>query len=125
MYKARQNKETISRVIENAQKKVVQKKDILSNGLNINSTVIQRQISQDAYNTARNILINAGSETARASHPLHNGSVPDYYGLQLLQEARDAFRQMDVGENNLRSGMTQAHYRAIHDAADEMGIQQW
>lgn len=125
MYAEKQNKEKVSRVIANAQKNVVQKKDISSNSLNINSTVIQRQISQNDYNTARNILINAGSATANAAHHLHNGNVPDHYGVQLLQEARDEFRQMDAGGNNLQSGMTQAHHRAIHRAANEMGIQQW
>lgn len=84
-------------------------------------------ISDRAYNQARAILINAGSHTANASHPKHTGGAgsPDSHGQDLLREARDEFRNNDQGQPNLRSGMTQAHYDAIHDAANEMGIQNW
>lgn len=84
-------------------------------------------ISDRDYNQARAILINAGSNTANASHPKHTGGAgsPDNHGQSLLREARDEFRNSDRGQPALRSEMTQAHYDAIHAAAAEMGIQNW
>jgi len=84
-------------------------------------------ISDHNYNAARTILINAGSKTANASHIKHTGGSgsPDGHGISLLQEARDEFRATDAGQANLKSGMTQAHYNAIHAAANQMGITSW
>jgi hypothetical protein len=84
-------------------------------------------ISDYNYNTARTILINAGSQTANASHPKHTGGAgsPDGHGKSLLREARDEFRINDVGQANLQSEMTIAHYQAIHRAANQMGIINW
>jgi hypothetical protein len=83
-------------------------------------------IKPDDYNTARNILVQAGSDSASKSHPKHNtDSVPDTHGKDLLAEARDEFRSTDAGGDDLRSEMSQDHYTAIHKAADEMGIDQW
>ncbi|MHA3061996.1 hypothetical protein ACX1N5_15315 [Acinetobacter sp. ANC 4636] len=84
-------------------------------------------ISDHDYNQARTILVNAGSATASKSHVKHNtnGGSPDSDGKQLLQEARDEFRNLDVGQPNLISAMTQAHYNAIHNAANQMNITDW
>ncbi|MBD2526673.1 hypothetical protein [Nostoc sp. FACHB-133] len=47
------------------------------------------QITRRNYNRARDILRQAGSQTANAAHQLHGiGNVPVHYGLQLLREAR-------------------------------------
>ena len=84
-------------------------------------------ISDNSYNAARNILAQAGSHTAGASHPKHTqgkGS-PDSHGQELLREARDEFRTADAKQPNLKSGMTEAHYNSIHKAAEEMGITNW
>ncbi len=81
-------------------------------------------ISDYSYNKARKILIEAGSYTAKASHPAHtqgNGS-PDGHGRSLLQEARNEFRVSDSGESNLKSGVTLDHYNAIHKAATQLNI---
>lgn len=84
-------------------------------------------ISDQKYNTARSILASAGSDTAAKSHQKHTGGSgsPDGHGQQLLREARDEFRDQDVGGKNLRGGMTEAHYDAIHKAATTMGITDW
>lgn len=84
-------------------------------------------IKQEKYNKARDDLVKAGSRTAAKSHPRHNkdGGIPDRYGQSLLSEARDDFREMDKGHEELKSGMTLAHYNAIHDAAKVMGIENW
>ena len=84
-------------------------------------------ISDHDYNKARDILIDAGSETAGKSHPKHTDGAgsPDDHGKDLLREARDEFREADEGKEDLKSGMTQEHYDAIHAAADEMGIDEW
>jgi hypothetical protein len=84
-------------------------------------------ISDNDYNTARDILAKAGSNTAAASHVKHTqgqGS-PEHHGKQLLREARDEFRGKDHGQPNLQSGMTAAHYQAINRAAKQMGITNW
>ncbi|MFH1374409.1 MAG: hypothetical protein ABII79_11495 [bacterium] len=86
-------------------------------------------ISDADYNQARGILARAGSMTARNSHEKHtqgNGS-PIGHGQALLREARDEFLRMDNGSANLRqgTGMTVAHYNAIHDAARVMAVQTW
>lgn len=84
-------------------------------------------INDNNYNTARTTLINAGSNTANAGHPAHTHGAgsPDHYGQNMLSEARDEFRGLDIGSPNLISGMTQIHYNAIHIAANTMGIQDW
>ncbi|GKW06413.1 hypothetical protein LHL03_11010 [Pectobacterium carotovorum] len=84
-------------------------------------------ISDDDYNQARAILIRAGSKTASASHEKHTqrAGSPTSHGKSLLQEARDEFRAGDQGLLNLHSDMTQAHYDAIHEAADAMNIENW
>lgn len=83
-------------------------------------------INPDDYNQARSVLAQAGSNTAGKSHPKHNkDSVPEGHGAQLLREARDEFRGSDAGGGTLQSGMTQAHYDAVHKAAGIMGISNW
>ena len=84
-------------------------------------------IADNDYNAARNTLVLAGSATAGASHPKHTQGAgsPDSHGQDLLREARDEFRGMDAGQANLSSGMTLAHYNAIHNAAQRMGITNW
>jgi hypothetical protein len=84
-------------------------------------------ISDNDYNQARDILIAAGSKTAEKSHPKHTGGKgsPVAHGQDLLREARDEFRQKDQGQPNLDSGMTRAHYDAIHAAARQMNIEEW
>lgn len=84
-------------------------------------------INDNDFNSARESLIKAGSDSARACHPAHTkgkGS-PDHHGQSLLAEARDEFRKTDAGKNNLFSGVTLAHYDAIHAAARKMGVQNW
>ncbi len=84
-------------------------------------------ISDRQYNTARSILVQAGSHSADASHVKHTRGAgsPDGHGQELLREARDEFRQTDANLPGLRSRMTQAHYDAIHNAAETMGIEEW
>ena len=84
-------------------------------------------ISDNNYNQARDILINAGSDTASKSHPKHTGNrgSPEDHGKELLREARDEFRETDKGKQNLKSGMTQAHRDAVLAAAQKMGIANW
>ena len=84
-------------------------------------------INDNDYNTARGILMAAGSRTAAASHPKHTQGAgsPDTHGRSLLSEARDEFRISDAGQPNLMSGMTAAHYNAIRGAALTMGITNW
>ncbi|MBN3217580.1 hypothetical protein CUU54_03920 [Pectobacterium polaris] len=84
-------------------------------------------ISDNDYNRARAILIAAGSNSARASHEKHTQGAgsPDSHGQSLLRGSRDEFRAADRGQPNLQSEMTQAHYNAIHAAAQQMGIQNW
>ncbi|WP_220377952.1 hypothetical protein [Streptomyces inhibens] len=47
--------------------------------------------------------------------------------MSLLREARDEFRQSDLGlpDEQKKSGMSEPHYAAVHKAADEMGINHW
>lgn len=84
-------------------------------------------ISDNDYNKARAILINAGSETADSSHPAHTqgDGVPENHGIQLLREARDEFIMKDLNEPNLHAEVTEEHYKAIHKAAETMGINMW
>ncbi len=86
--------------------------------------VVQRQISDADYNQARNTLIAAGSNSARASHPKHNtrGGSPDNHGRQLVSEAIQEFRAADAGGNALTRGMTIAHFVAVSNAATEMNF---
>ena len=52
-------------------------------------------ISTHRFNTARMLLIAAGSLTANACHPKHGGdSWPDAHGVSLLREARDEFNKL-------------------------------
>jgi len=84
-------------------------------------------ISVHNYNSARQTLVSAGSKTAEKYHVKHTkgkGS-PEGHGKDLLTEARDEFRGLDSGQGNLVSGMTQAHYNAIHKASDTMDISNW
>ena len=84
-------------------------------------------ISDHDYNTARAILVAAGSRTAAKSHDKHTNGAgsPDSHGKDLLREARDDFRITDAGQANLQSRMTAAHYAAVHNAATQMGITSW
>jgi len=77
-------------------------------------------ISDHDYNTARNMLIVAGSDTAEKSHPKHTGGAgsPNSHGRQLLVEARDEFNMMNpVARTNGRA--------AVVAAANQMGIDHW
>jgi hypothetical protein len=87
-----------------------------------------KTIKPAAYNQARSILANAGSQAAAKSHPIHGkDDVPVGYGTSLLAAARDEFRQADrnVPAKDKKAGMSAPHYNAIHSAAQTMGIDQW
>ena len=76
-------------------------------------------VSTHEYNTARNRLIDAGSITARNSHPKHGRNAwPDDHGIALLREARDERNGMNI--------QARALYRAeVVFAAGIMHINQW
>ncbi len=87
-----------------------------------------RTIKPAAYNQARSILANAGSQTAAKSHPIHGkDDVPVSYGTSLLAAARDEFRHADehLPAKQKKSGMSIPHYNAIHSAARVMDITVW
>ncbi|GAA4615252.1 hypothetical protein GCM10023195_67100 [Actinoallomurus liliacearum] len=87
-----------------------------------------KTIKPAAYNQARSILANAGSQTAAKSHIIHGkDEVPVGYGTSLLAAARDEFRQTDAGlpAKDKRADMSIPHYNAIHSAANTMGIDRW
>ncbi|MFF7727037.1 hypothetical protein [Streptomyces sp. NPDC008001] len=87
-----------------------------------------KTIKAAAYNQARSILAAAGSQTAAKSHPVHGKpDVPVSYGTSLLAAARDEFRHADakLPAKQKKSGMSIAHYNAIHSAAKTMGITHW
>ncbi|MFE5582886.1 hypothetical protein [Kitasatospora sp. NPDC056531] len=87
-----------------------------------------KTVKADAYNQARSILANAGSQTAAKSHPIHGkNDVPVSYGTSLLASARDEFRAADknLPPKDKKSDMSIAHYNAIHSAAKTMGIDTW
>ncbi|MFJ2780833.1 hypothetical protein [Kitasatospora sp. NPDC087315] len=87
-----------------------------------------KTIKPAAYNQARSILANAGSQTAAKSHPVHGkDDVPVSYGTSLLAAARDEFRQTDrnLPAKDKKSDMSIPHYNAIHSAANTMGIDRW
>ncbi|WP_250304956.1 hypothetical protein OG204_01870 [Streptomyces sp. NBC_01387] len=87
-----------------------------------------KAIKPAAYNQARSILANAGSQTAAKSHPVHGkDDVPVGYGTSLLAAARDEFRQTDqhLPPKQKKSDMSIPHYNAIHSAAKTMGIDRW
>lgn len=78
------------------------------------------QISDHNYNTARNILVQAGSATAAKAHVKHTqgkGS-PEGHGVALLREARDEFNGMP--EPRRTNGR-----QAVVQAAAQMGITSW
>jgi hypothetical protein len=76
-------------------------------------------VSTHNYNTARLLLIAAGSRTAAASHPKHGGNAwPDGHGVSLLREARDEF--------NILPAVARTQGRAVVvQAAAQMGIAAW
>ncbi|MFJ8625723.1 hypothetical protein ACIRD3_23130 [Kitasatospora sp. NPDC093550] len=87
-----------------------------------------KTVKADAYNQARSILAQAGSQTAAKSHPIHGkNDVPVSYGTSLLAAARDEFRAADkyLPAGQKKSDMSIAHYNAIHSAARTMGIDRW
>lgn len=87
-----------------------------------------KTIKTAAYNQARSILANAGSQTAAKSHPIHGKpDVPVSYGTSLLAGSRDEFRQTDknLPAKDKKSDMSIPHYNAIHSAATTMGIDRW
>ncbi|MEV7772591.1 hypothetical protein [Kitasatospora sp. NPDC086791] len=87
-----------------------------------------KTVKADAYNQARSILANAGSQTAAKSHPIHGkNDVPVSYGTSLLASARDEFRAADkhLPAGQKKSDMSIPHYNAIHNAAKVMGIDRW
>ncbi|MFE3521355.1 hypothetical protein ACFXOD_07150 [Streptomyces sp. NPDC059161] len=87
-----------------------------------------KTIKAAAYNQARSILANAGSQTAAKSHPVHGkDDVPVSYGTSLLAAARDEFRHADrnLPAKQKKSDMSIPHYNAIHSAAKTMGIDRW
>jgi hypothetical protein len=79
----------------------------------------QVTISTHNYNTARNLLIAAGSLSAKKSHPKHGGDAwPDGHGQSLLREARDEF--------NIWPEPARSQGRAVVVAAGaQMGIANW
>ncbi len=84
-------------------------------------------ISDDNYNSARDILAKQGSNTASKSHRKHGtkGGSPESHGKDLLKEARDEFRLSAIGQKALKSGMIDRHHKAVHDAARKMGVSSW
>ena len=77
-------------------------------------------ISTHDYNTARLLLIAAGSRTASASHPKHGGDAwPDGHGVSLLREARDEFNEINVVATR------NAKRAVVVSAAAQMGIANW
>ncbi|MFF4185030.1 hypothetical protein ACFYZ9_17700 [Streptomyces sp. NPDC001691] len=87
-----------------------------------------KTIKPAAYNQARSILANAGSQTAAKSHPVHGkDDVPVSYGTSLLAAARDEFRHNDrnLPAKQKKSDMSIPHYNAVHSAANTMGIDRW
>jgi hypothetical protein len=76
-------------------------------------------ISTHSFNTARTLLIQAGSQSASKCHPKHGGDAwPDAHGVSLLREARDEF--------NLRPPIQRDIGRAVVvNAAAQMKIQNW
>ncbi|MDB5815192.1 MAG: hypothetical protein JWN23_2309 [Rhodocyclales bacterium] len=76
-------------------------------------------ISTHNYNTARLLLIAAGSLTAAASHPKHGGNGwPDGHGISLLKEARDEFNGWPVPARDQGRAV-------VVRAAAQMGIDAW
>jgi hypothetical protein len=76
-------------------------------------------VSTHDYNTARLLLIAAGSHTANASHPKHGGNEwPDGHGVSLLRGARDEFNGWP------EPARTQGR-NVVVQAAARMGIAQW
>jgi len=77
-------------------------------------------ISDDDYNTARQMLVDAGSDSASKSHKKHGtrGGSPDSHGRSLLQEARDEFNMMNPVARV-------AGRAAVVEAARKMGIEEW
>jgi hypothetical protein len=88
------------------------------------SAVIQRQISDADYNRARTTLVNAGSNSAAASHVKHTGGrgSPDGHGVALVNGAIAEFRATDAAAPARTRGMTMAHFVAVSNAAHEMGL---
>ncbi|MFH9351446.1 hypothetical protein [Kitasatospora sp. NPDC017646] len=87
-----------------------------------------KTVKAAAYNQARSILAQAGSQTAAKSHPAHGtNDVPVSYGTSLLAAARDEFRAADkhLPAGQKKSDMSIPHYNAIHSAANTMGIDRW
>lgn len=82
-------------------------------------------IKDNAYNSAREILINAGSKSAEKSHVKHtNGKdSPDAHGHSLLNEALLEFRAADASSQNLIDGLTIDHKAALDKAAKKMGLE--
>lgn len=70
------------------------------------------------YNQAKYILQNAGSGSARASHPKHppNKSFAVGHGLSLLREAKEDFKRGNNGRLN------RAHVTELRKAAHKMSI---
>jgi hypothetical protein len=86
--------------------------------------VMQLQINDADYNSARGILITANCNSASASHPKHTqgrGS-PDGHGRSLVREAVEEFQAADVNAAALTRGMTMLHFVAVSNAAHEMGL---
>ena len=76
-------------------------------------------ISTHRFNTARMLLIAAGSLTANVCHPKHGGdSWPDAHGVSLLREARDEF-------NTLTEPLRTQKRSVVINAAAGMGIANW
>ena len=76
------------------------------------------------YNAAKAILTKAGSRTAAKTHSSHTGGKdrPDDHGQDLVDEATADFQKQDKGQQNLTSGMTTDHLKAINDAKKKLGL---
>lgn len=78
---------------------------------------LPRQIRGAQYNQARSILAQAGSDSARKSHPKHNGSgFPVGHGTSLLRGAKEDFKRQNGGR------LTPNNVAVLRRAAHEMGI---
>lgn len=76
-------------------------------------------ISTHRFNTARMLLIAAGSLIANACHPKHAGDAwPDAHGVSLLREARDEF-------NKLTKPLRTQKRNVVINAAAGIGIANW
>jgi hypothetical protein len=83
-------------------------------------------ISDDDYNTARAILVQAGSRSAGVSHIKHTGGKgsPESHGKDLLREAYNEFNASGTITDNQKTAILRAAKKMDLDdwARDEFGL---